>query len=291
MVRAGFRAAAGLAICCLLLLPQTEDAAAQAGLSPGALVVVGGGGTPDDVIALAIELAGGTDAAIAILPQASATAEAGVSTVRMFAQAGARRVINWRFAGSPGTDDLPGPWPSIEETADAIRQADLIWFPGGGQTRLKRALDEAGLSELIRQRHRAGTVVGGSSAGAAVMAEVMITGDEYDLEAITARSTHVEAGLGLWPEALIDQHFLKRRRNNRLLAAVLDRPGLIGVGIDERTAVIVQAGSLQVMGESSVVVFDARNARVEQTPEGTPAAAGDIRMHVLKRGMTLTWNQ
>jgi cyanophycinase len=254
-------------------------------------VVVGGGGTPDDVVAYAIELAGGPDAAIAVLPQASATARAGESSVEMFAAAGARNVTNWRFLGSPGAEDLPGPWPSVEDTARAIGEADLIWFSGGGQGRLKRALDEAGLADLIRERHRAGVAVGGSSAGAAVLAEVMITGNEYDLEAVTAGSTHVTEGLGLWPEALIDQHFLKRQRNNRLLAAVLDRPHLIGIGIDERTAVIVTQGFLRVMGESSVIVFDARDAQVAEVETGAPAAARGIRSHVLTRGMELAYGR
>jgi cyanophycinase len=269
-----------------VLLGPSPAAAAQARPAPGALVVVGGGGTPAEVISHAIELAGGVDARIVVLPQASATATAGESTVRMFEEAGARRVVNRRFAGSPGTDELPGPWPTIEETAAAIRDADLIWFPGGGQGRLKRSLDDAGLTELIRERHREGTVVGGTSAGAAVMAAVMITGDGYDLEAITTGSTHVAEGLGLWPEALVDQHFLKRQRNNRLLSAVIDHPDLVGVGIDERTAVIVEPGSLRVMGESSVVVFDARAARIEEVAVGTPATARDVRIHVLRRGMT-----
>jgi len=267
----------------LPLVPQTVE--------PGTLVVVGGGGTPDDVVAYAIELAGGPDAVIAVLPQASASARAGESAVEMFAAAGARNVANWRFVGSPGAEDLPGPWPSVEDTARAIGKADLIWFPGGGQGRLKRALDAAGLADLIRERHRAGVAVGGTSAGAAVLAEVMITGDEYDLEAVTAGSTHVTEGLGLWPEALIDQHFLKRQRNNRLLAAVLDRPHLIGIGIDERTAVIVTRGSFRVMGESSVIVFDARDARVAEVEAGAAAAARGIRSHVLTRGMELAYGR
>jgi cyanophycinase len=285
-----------LATCLLVTaaaLPGPLSAApgAQASVRPGTLVIVGGGGTPADVIEYTISLAGGPDAAIIVLPQASATETAGESSVRMFEEAGARNVTNWRFAGSPGTEDLDGPWPSIADTAAAVRSADMIWFPGGGQARLKRALDEAELSDLIRRRHADGMVVGGSSAGAAVMAEVMITGDDYDLEGITAGSTHVAEGLGLWPDALIDQHFLKRQRNNRLLAAVLDRPELIGVGIDERTAIIVELESLRVMGESSVVVFDARDARVKEVETGAPAAANDIRMHVLTRGMMIAWGR
>lgn len=254
--------------------------------APGALVIVGGGGTPDEVVARAIELAGGADAAIVVLPQASATERAGESSVAMFVEAGARNVANWRFAGSPGTEELPGPWPSIEDTARALETADLIWFPGGGQGRLQDALDDAGLSDLVRRRHREGAVVGGTSAGAAVMAAVMITGDDYDLEAVRAATTHVADGLGLWPDALIDQHFLARQRNNRLLAAVLDRPQRIGVGIDERTAVIVQGDTFEVMGESAVIVFDARGAQVAGAPAGAPAAATGLRLHVLTRGMT-----
>jgi len=264
-------------------------AAAQS--SAGALVVVGGGGTPPEVVARAIELAGGPDAMIVVLPQASATEAAGASTVAMFREAGARNVANWRFVGSPGTETLPGPFPSVEETSAAIASADLVWFPGGAQGRLKRALDDAGLTDLIRRRHREGIVVGGTSAGAAVLAEAMITGDEYDLEGVTAASTDIAEGLALWPDALIDQHFLKRQRNNRLLSAVLDHPQLIGVGIDERTAVIVRDGELEVMGDSSVIVFDARDAAIVAAPAGTPAAATGIRTDVLRRGMSLRYRR
>jgi cyanophycinase len=266
-------------------------AALQSSAGPGALVVVGGGGTPPEVVARAIELAGGPDAVIVVLPQASATEAAGESTVAMFRDAGARNVANWRFIGSPGTEGLPGPFPGIDETAAAIADADLIWFPGGAQGRLKRALDDAGLTDLIRRRHRAGVVVGGTSAGAAVLAEAMITGDQYDLEGVTAASTDIAEGLALWPDALIDQHFLKRQRNNRLLSAVLDHPQLIGVGIDERTAVIVRDGELEVMGDSSVIVFDARDADIVAVPAGSPAAATGIRTDVLIRGMSLRYRR
>lgn len=270
------------AIVCGGAIATTQGNTAE----PGPLVVVGGGGTPSDVVAHAIELAGGPEANIVVLPQASATESAGESAARMFEAAGAHNVRNWRFEGSPGTEEVAGPWPSIDETALAIREAELIWFPGGGQGRLFRALAEAGLVDLIRERHRDGTVVGGTSAGAAVLAAVMITGDDYDLESVTAGSTHVAEGLGLWPSVLVDQHFLKRQRNNRLLAAVLDHTRLIGVGIDERTAVIVTGDRFEVMGESSVIVFDARDARIDASPEGAAAAATGIRLHVLRPGMS-----
>ena len=125
-----------------------------------------------------------------------------------------------------------------------------------------KAIDGTGLAEVIRARYQAGAIVGGTSAGAAVISEAMITGDA-DLQSLTAQKTVIAKGLGLWPEVIVDQHFLKRQRDNRLISAVIDHPSLVGVGIDESTAVVVHGGSFDVIGESSVVVIDARDATVE----------------------------
>ena len=135
----------------------------------------------------------------------------------------------------------------------------------------------------IRERHRAGVTVGGTSAGAAVLAEAMFTGDA-DLTSLTAGATVTAKGLALWPEALIDQHFQERQRDNRLISAVMDRPALIGVGIDEGTAVIVQGKSFEVIGKSSVVVVDARDAQVDKTPAGGLHWGGGMKLTVLRAG-------
>jgi len=85
---------------------------------------------------------------------------------------------------------------------------------------------------------------------------------------------------------IVDQHFLRRQRMNRLVSAVLDRPDLLGVGIDERTAVVFHAGALEVVGESQVVVLDARRAAVHPTAAGARQAAWDLRFYVLRDGMS-----
>jgi cyanophycinase len=90
--------------------------------------------------------------------------------------------------------------------------------------------------------------------------------------------------LGIWPEVLIDQHFLARQRDNRLISAVLDRPTLVGVGIDEGTAVIVKDGEFEVVGKSSVVVIDARKAKVDKADPKTLATGRDLRVSILKAG-------
>jgi cyanophycinase len=106
----------------------------------------------------------------------------------------------------------------------------------------------------------------------------MITG-EADLQGITPQATRLADGLGLWSEVIVDQHFLKRQRFNRLFSAVLDHPDKIGVGIDEGTVVIVGPDDWEVIGAGKVLVIDARR--------GAPAkpAAGDAQLHLLTPGM------
>jgi len=239
----------------------------------GPLVVVGGGGTTLAIQNATLNLAGGLEAHVVVLPQASASETRGVGSVEMWQDLGAKDVQN--------LDPLDGP-----DVRAAIESADLIWMPGGSQSRLMEALQEAGLVELIRSRHRTGAVVGGTSAGAAVLSTHMIKGgDSADLESVRRSGTELAPGLGLWPDALVDQHFVKRRRHNRLLSAVLDHPLLIGVGIDERTAVILSDGEIRVVGDGTVSVYDARGAEVQETEEQATLGAFGVLLHLLRAGM------
>ena len=246
----------------LLLVPAFASAA-------GPLVVVGGGGTGPEIVARALALSGGKDAVVVVLPQSSAVPEAGDSSVKMWIEAGAKEAAKVAF-----TDP---------EAAAKLRRATLIWMPGGDQNRFMKAIDGTGLDTVIRERHAAGVTVGGTSAGAAVLAAAMFTGDA-DLKSIVAGATVTAKGLGLWPEVLIDQHFLKRQRDNRLISAVLDQPSLVGVGIDEATAVIVTGSSFEVVGMSSVVVVDARKAQVDKVKPGELATGRDLKLTVLRSG-------
>jgi cyanophycinase len=241
--------------------------------SPGAIVAVGGGGTTPKIVQATLALAGGREAIVAVLPQSSALKDAGDSSVKMWLDAGAKSARKVSF-------DDPG-------VKGALESATLIWIPGGDQSRFMKAILGTGLDEVIRSRNRAGVVVGGTSAGAAVLSELMITG-EADLQSLTSGRTELAKGLGLWSAGLFDQHFLRRQRNNRLLSAVLDHPEIIGVGIDEGTAVILRGETLEVVGRSAVVVFDARRARVERTAGGGVPAATGVLTSVLREGMTLS---
>jgi cyanophycinase len=255
-----------------LTLAGVAAAAAQAPPAPkGHLVVVGGGGVPDVVQQRALQLAGGPTAPVVVLPQASELADTGDVACEM-----------WRKAGATSCR-----WLNLRDLAadrKAVDAAALIWFPGGDQNNLTKALAGTPLPEAIRARYAAGAVVGGTSAGAAVMSSVMITGDA-DLQSLTAGATKTAPGFALWPDAIVDQHFLKRQRHSRLVSLVLEHPALVGVGIDERTAAIVSDGRVDVMGESTVVIYDARKAVIEPRTAGQHSAARHVTMHVLTNGM------
>jgi len=240
----------------------------------GHLMVVGGGGTTPAMLARMLELAGGAQANIAIFPQASELPDRGQGSREMWTSLGATHVT----CLDPLTE---------AEGEKAIGEATLIWFPGGDQTKLMKALNEARLVDDIQRRHRQGAVVGGTSAGAAVMSPLMLTG-EADLASVRAQATELVPGLGLWHDAIVDQHFVKRQRWARLISAVLDHPEYVGVGIDERTAVEVHDGTWRVWGDGSVVVFDARRAESVPHETGSVISARGMSMTLLKDGETFS---
>jgi cyanophycinase len=143
-----------------------------------------------------------------------------------------------------------------------------------------------GLDELIRTRHQAGVIVGGTSAGAAILSKVMITG-EADLKNITVAKTITADGLGLATAVIFDQHFLQRQRGNRLISAVLDHRSLVGIGIDESTAVIMRGSEIEVVGKSAVVVIDPRHATIPAAAPGAVDSGTDLALHVLRAGMSM----
>ncbi len=265
-MKLAFLAALALTSCASLAGPR----------GPGALVIVGGGGTPDSVVETLFTNSGGRGARMVILAQASSRPEAGEESVTYWKGKGFEHVVSLDL-----TD--------VASAREAIASATLIWFPGGDQTRLLEAIEKAGLADAIRARHRAGAVVGGTSAGAAVLSPWMIIGgDTADLTVVRSGTVAMTKGLGLLPGTIIDQHFLKRQRFNRLLSAVLDHPDHVGIGIDEKTAIYVRGAHFDVLGESGVLVIDARGmerdraakaARLTFLREGTgyelPTASSD----------------
>jgi cyanophycinase len=252
---------------------------------------VGGGPIPGAILERFVALAGGPGRArIVLYPMASEDEDAGLELAADFRKLGAQaeRILLTREQAD------------TERAARRLDGVTGVWFGGGDQARLTAVLLRTRVGAAIRERYRQGAVLGGTSAGAAAMSTPMLTGEERrpggdrppakdssDAWMTIARDNVVTAeGFGLLPGAIVDQHFVRRRRNNRLLSLVLENPALVGVGIDESTALEVgPEGPWRVLGASVAVVFDARKARI--TPPGAASlGAADVRLHVLPAGAT-----
>lgn len=262
-----------LPLVAVLLLFTSPWLAAQnnVAMPKGWLFVVGGGKANPDLARQALSLGGGIKAKVVIIPHGSELLDPGTSSVAFWRQLGARKVVSLADLADPNS-------------RKELSTATVVWMPGGSQNKLAAAIQKAKLTEVILARYQEGAVIGGTSTGAAVMAETMLQGGPPVL-AMTTGTTQVADGLGLWPEVIIDMHFLKRQRFARLFNAVLDHPDKIGVGIDEETAVLVHEGRWQILGKSSVVVVDARQSTSHGKP-GEPASATDLVVHLLGPGMT-----
>jgi cyanophycinase len=277
-----------VAILGLVGLPLAMPLAAQPANGPGSLLIIGGGPRPQSVLDRFVQLAGGAQASILVLPMASADADgAGESGARAFQRAGAGQVRSLILTREQA---------SSADVAREFEGVTGIYFPGGVQSRLAAVFDGTPAEEAIREVYRRGGVVGGTSAGAAVMTSPMITGDErrpggdrpdssQAWITIDRDNVGTAPGFELLPGAIVDQHFVRRRRHNRLMSLVLENPALIGAGIDESTAIEVRPdGTWAVLGESVVVIYDAREARIAGTSSDLGAAG--VRMHVLPGGST-----
>jgi cyanophycinase len=237
-------------LLCGIVLLASSGAQKMSNASPprGQLVIVGGGEPLDAILRRTLEVAGGSAVRVLVVPHASVDLESGYRMAEVWKELGAESVE---------VLDLSDPRAALE----VVKNADLIWFKGGEQERLMRALETAGLVDAIRDRFADGGTIAGTSAGAAVMTRLMIAGSRRAPDDPTTWAPRIAPGLGLWPEAVVDQHFLKRNRLPRLLSVVNDHPGLVGVGIDECAGVVVRGQRFEVIGDSQVYVIDARHAR------------------------------
>lgn len=203
----------------------------------GSLLICGGGKMPELVLEKFADLAGGKQGRLVVIPTASEREDAAdpMHAAELWGRFGFASIQVLHTRSRQVADD-----PAFSEP---LKSATAVWFGGGQQSRLiapyKDTLAHRRFIALLKR----GGVIAGTSAGAAVMSHVMITGD----------ATPLSEGFGfLPPEWLIDQHFLKRSRVNRLIRHLNEKPGLIGLGIDEATALLVEHDKTTVLGESYV---------------------------------------
>ncbi|MBW2421372.1 MAG: cyanophycinase [Deltaproteobacteria bacterium] len=169
----------------------------------------------------------------------------------------------------------------------AVDRADGVFFAGGGQLKLVTTLGGTALESRLRERHCAGLHLGGTSAGAAAMSAVMIARGQGRSSARLS-SVRMSPGLGFLPRVIVDQHFRERDRFGRLLAAVLCNPSMLGFGLDEDTAFLLDPRDrVSVFGSGTLTIIDGSDleeSNVDRLPEDAPVAFAGMRMHVLSEG-------
>lgn len=263
------RAALYVALLFTPFAPAVPPPMDIAGL-PGKLVIVGGGATPAAVRERFVELAGGKDKArIVVIPTATADADDAAkldSFVAGWTRLTSRPVTLLHTRDKAVAND-PAFWAALDT-------ATAVWFSGGDQSKITAAYMGTLVEKKLHALFARGGVIGGTSAGAAVLSDVMITGGNP--KATTS------IGFGFLPGFVVDQHFVKRDRKARLVGVLDSHPGYVGLGIDEGTAAVVTGRRLAVIGDSTVTVLASPGAEKERL-EAVLRARGTADLVQLRR--------
>lgn len=246
-----------------LNLPAVQDSRWVRNLQPatpikGSLVIAGGGMLPPSVIDRFFELGGGSKARIVIITTASQLAGTPEVEVR-FAHWKERRYESLIYLHTRDRDVANDP-----KFSECLTTATALWFAGGNQNLVMEAYRDTLVERRCHELLERDGVIGGTSAGAAIMTKTMIAGGTTD--------PVFGEGFGFLPGAIVDQHFAARNRQARLMQALNSHPGHVGLGVNECTALVVRGRTLEVVGDSEVAVVlsptHLRPERVETLPVG-----------------------
>ncbi|MFZ4712541.1 MAG: cyanophycinase [Bacteriovoracaceae bacterium] len=243
----------------------------------GELLLIGGGKRTPAILKKMIELSG--DGPILLVPLASEIPEEIVVAVKSEFEALGFKNAEGFQCKAENVDD--------QTCLRQIENAHLVFFTGGDQNRLLKSLANTEALKLIRKKNKESLHLAGTSAGTAIMSEIMLTGEALapyiEFDGIRPKMVETTQGFGFVKKMIIDQHFLKRSRENRLMSAVFDHPELIGVGIDEATALLIHANeSFEVLGDSAVMVIDARKSTISVSADRYQAR--DLKVELLMSG-------
>ncbi|MGW8122952.1 cyanophycinase [Roseivirga echinicomitans] len=247
----------------------------------GKLFIIGGGSRPPSLINSMIDEAGLREGGyVLLLPMATTLPDRAIeSGKKQFSDNGISAVGAINF--------IQGETPS-EAQLDSVRNAKLIYIPGGSQNRFMGVVAGTEIEKAIWESFNNGNMIAGTSAGAAVMSEKMITGtqllhpDDSGFKVLEQGNTELTNGLGFIKNAIIDQHFVVRSRFNRLLSLTMENPNLKCIGIDESTAIVVSGNKVKVVGLSQVLVFDAQGKTAQL--QGTKLGVKDIKLSIYLDG-------
>lgn len=248
----------------------------------GLLMAIGGAEdrTPESpILKEFVRLAGGKRANVVVMTVATdSPEEVGAEYIEVFEKIGVKSVQVVDVANRADA--------AAEENLNAVREASGLFFTGGDQLHITSLMGGTELQKIVHELYEKNVVIGGTSAGAAMMSNSMILSGDAE-EAPKLGGVEIGPGMDLIVGCMIDTHFSQRGRHGRLLTAVAHYPQDMGIGLDENTAMIVDKGEMRVMGTGSVTIIDAGGMTYANTPyveKGQNLALADVRVHVLCEG-------
>lgn len=248
----------------------------------GQLVIIGGAEDREGdckILREFVRCAGGIDAKIVVMTVATESPrEVGEDYIRVFERLG---IENVRIIDTIEREDA-----ETSRALEAVNEATGVFFTGGDQARITEILKDTTLHQALLKKYTEGLVVGGTSAGASMMSGNMILEGEGQTHP-RIEIVEMEAGMSFLPEAVIDQHFSQRGRLGRLLTAVARHPDLIGIGIDENTAIVVRDHQFEVVGDGSCTVVDLSEIthnNIGELLRDEGLALCGIKLHILPEG-------
>lgn len=247
------------------------------------LIIIGGGEdkkTDKEILKEVVRLSGGNDSRISVVTTATNfPLEVGDEYKRLFYDLGVDKVDTINIVDRREANR--------RQLAKGIEDKDCIFFVGGDQLRISSILGGTNFHHSLIKQMESGAIIAGTSAGASMMSEIMVVeGEEED--APRKSTINMASGMGLLKGTIIDQHFNQRGRIGRLLGAVAQNPYVLGIGIDEDTALVVnQQNELRVIGSGVVTIVDGREIDYtnisEQYPD-EPLAITNVKVHILPEG-------
>ncbi|MGL4881937.1 MAG: cyanophycinase [Waterburya sp.] len=248
----------------------------------GQLIIIGGAEDKDnDCIILRefVRRAGGRKAKIVVMTAATGLpGEVGSDYRHIFERLGADIVD---IVDTERREDA-----SNSRNLEVIENATGVFFTGGDQSRITDLLKDTEIDKLLHQKLAKGLVIAGTSAGAAMMPNMMIVEGESETNP-RINSVILEPGMGFLPQVAIDQHFAQRGRLGRFVSALMQQPAVLGFGIDENTAIAVDGDEIEVIGEGAVTIIDVANisyTNLDESLHDEALAICGAKLHILPQG-------
>lgn len=247
----------------------------------GVLIIVGGSEDKKDEMKILSEVASRTGSGKLLIVTAASNfaKDAWEAYERAFKSLGVKKIAHLHIEQPDEARDL--------QRIALFDGVTTVFFTGGDQLKITTKIGGSPLYDSIMEVLDQGGTIAGTSAGAAVMGQIMLVGTQENPESHKVGNWSMSTGLGFVRNIVIDQHFAQRGRIGRLLAAVAMNPGVLGIGIDENTAIVVQEGKFRVLGENAVYVIDGHavtHTNVSHASAKKTMSIHDVRLHVLGDG-------